>query len=74
MIKIIVDAENRSFDIVELTKHSLDLDKIKNDIQKLVENLRTKEDAYTELGYWQFSLPDDIQEQIIVDVKEGEDE
>lgn len=74
MVKIIVDTENKKFDIIELTKHSLDLDEIKNDIQKLVESLKTKEDVYTELGYWQFSLPDDIQEQIIVDVKEAQDE
>jgi hypothetical protein len=74
MIKVVIDAENKSFDIIELAKHSLDLNKIKSDIQKIVERLETKESAYTEFSYWQFELPDDMQEQIIVDVKEAEDE
>jgi hypothetical protein len=74
MIKIVVDAENKTFDIIELSNHSLNLDEIRSDIQKIVEKIETKEDAYTELSYWQFELPDDIQEQIIIDVKEVEDE
>jgi hypothetical protein len=74
MIKIVVDAENKSFDIIELSDHLLDLDKIKSDIQKIVEKIETKEDAYTELSYWQFELPDDIQEQIIIDVKEASED
>lgn len=72
MIKIVVDAENKTFDIIELSKHSIDLDKIKSDMQKIVKKIETKEDAYTELSYWQFELPDDIQEQVIIDVKEEE--
>ncbi|MBX0313005.1 MAG: hypothetical protein JHC31_14785 [Sulfurihydrogenibium sp.] len=72
MIKIVVDVENKTFELMELGKHSLDLDKIKSDIQKIMEAVKTKEDAYLELGYWQFELPDNIQEQIIVDIKEVE--
>jgi hypothetical protein len=74
MVKIVVDAENKSFDIIELSKHSLDLDKIKSDVEKIVAMVGTKEDAYTELSYWQFELPDDIQEQIIVDIKEASED
>jgi len=74
MIKIVVDAENKTFDITELSKHSINLDEIRRDIQKIIEKIETKEDAYTELSYWQFELPDDIQEQVIIDVKEAKDE
>jgi hypothetical protein len=52
MIKIVVDAENKTFDIIELSKHSLNLDEIRSDIQKIVEKIDTKEDVYTELSYW----------------------
>ena len=74
MVKILIDVENKSFDIIELDGHSLDLNRIRLDIQRIVESLETKEDAYTELSYWQFELPDDMQEQVIVDVKEAGNE
>jgi sigma54-dependent transcription regulator len=69
MVKIVVDVENRSFSIVELSKHSLDLDEIRSHIQKIIENSQTREDIYTELNFWQFELPEEVEEQIIVDVE-----
>lgn len=74
MIKIVIDAKNKSFDVIELGEHSVDLNKIRSDIRRIVENSKTVEDIYTELGYWQFELSDNIQEQIIIDIKEEEDE
>lgn len=70
MVKIIVDVENKQAKIIELGSHSLDLNYLREEVQKVIETVETKEDAYIQLGIWEFQLPDEVQEEIMVYVEE----
>lgn len=69
MVKIIVDTENKQFEMIELGEHALDLDYLRKELQKILEKVETREDAYAQLGIWEFQLPNEIQEEIIVYVE-----
>lgn len=69
MVKIIVDTENKQFEIIELGEHALDLDYLRKELQKILEKVETREDAYAQLGIWEFQLPNEMQEEIIVYVE-----
>jgi hypothetical protein len=70
MVKIIVNVEDKQVKVIELGDHSLNLDSLKEEVQKVIETVETKEDAYMQLGIWEFQLPDEVQEEIIVYVEE----
>jgi len=69
MVKIVIDTENKQFEIIELGEHTLDLDFLKSEIQKITKLVETKEDAYFQFGIWEFQLPNEMQEDIIVYIK-----
>jgi hypothetical protein len=70
MVKIVIDMENKEIEMIELGEHSLDLSYLREEIQKVIETIKTKEDAYAQLGIWEFQLPNELQEEIIVYVEE----